>query len=141
MPQDMTAGSKQRVAHCSPALPWGAAVAVVLSQILLLASKTSPDEEPEPLTKKPARPVVKSKSTGRPKKKMLLRRNQRKRASRWAIRHKRKDPMSDNNAGEWPGRREVFHELMTPIKAAMFVRLDQTGHTSEVLAGHKLSTE
>jgi len=45
------------------------AVAVVLSQAMLLASRILPSEEPEPLAKKPERPVVKPKSPGRPKKK------------------------------------------------------------------------
>ena len=34
---------------------------------------------------------------------------------------------SDEN--HWPQRPECFPELMTPIEAAMFLRLDQTGHT------------
>ena len=29
----------------------------------------------------------------------------------------------------WPQRPDVFPELMTPVEAAMFLRLDQTGHT------------
>lgn len=29
---------------------------------------------------------------------------------------------------EWPQRPEAFPDLMTPIEAAMFLRLDQTGH-------------
>jgi hypothetical protein len=29
---------------------------------------------------------------------------------------------------EWPERPAVFPDLMTPIEAAMFLRLDQTGH-------------
>lgn len=32
-----------------------------------------------------------------------------------------------NNA--WPKRPDAFPELMTPTEAAMFLRLDQTGHT------------
>lgn len=39
--------------------------------------------------------------------------------------------MSDNNAGEWPERPNVFPELMTPVEAAMFLRLDETGHSPE----------
>jgi hypothetical protein len=35
---------------------------------------------------------------------------------------------SERNDG-WPKRPDVFPELMTPIEAAMFLRLDQTGHT------------
>jgi hypothetical protein len=30
---------------------------------------------------------------------------------------------------EWPTKLEVFPGLMTPIEAAMFLRLNQTGHT------------
>jgi hypothetical protein len=30
---------------------------------------------------------------------------------------------------EWPERPEVFPDLMTPIEAAMFLRLNQTGHS------------
>lgn len=44
-----------------PGVALGVAAAVLLSQVLLLASKTSPDEKPD-------RPVVKLKSPGRPKK-------------------------------------------------------------------------
>lgn len=29
---------------------------------------------------------------------------------------------------EWPERPEAFPDLMTPVEAAMFLRLDQTGH-------------
>ena len=39
--------------------------------------------------------------------------------------------MSDNNAGEWPERPNEFPELMTPVEAAMFLRLDETGHDPE----------
>ena len=31
----------------------------------------------------------------------------------------------------WPERPRVFPGLMTPVEAAMFLRLDQTGHTPE----------
>ena len=31
----------------------------------------------------------------------------------------------------WPTRPQEFPELMTPIEAAMFLRLDQTGHNPE----------
>jgi hypothetical protein len=36
-----------------------------------------------------------------------------------------------NNNGKWPERPRVFPGLMTPVEAAMFLRLDQTGHTPE----------
>ncbi len=29
----------------------------------------------------------------------------------------------------WPQRPESFPELMTPVEAAMYLRLDQTGHS------------
>jgi hypothetical protein len=29
----------------------------------------------------------------------------------------------------WPKRPSIFPDLMTPIEAAMFLRLDQAGHT------------
>ena len=51
-----------------PAVALGVAAAVLLSQVLLLASKTSPDERPEQAVKKLEGPVAKSKSPGRPKK-------------------------------------------------------------------------
>jgi len=51
-----------------PGVALGVAVAVLLSQILMLAGKTPSEEKPEPLAKKPERPVAKSKSPGRPKK-------------------------------------------------------------------------
>jgi hypothetical protein len=31
----------------------------------------------------------------------------------------------------WPERPSIFPDLMTPAEAAMFLRLDQTGHTPE----------
>ena len=31
----------------------------------------------------------------------------------------------------WPERPQVFPDLMTPVEAAMFLRLDQVGHTPE----------
>jgi len=30
---------------------------------------------------------------------------------------------------KWPEKPKVFPNLMTPVEAAMFLRLDQTGHT------------
>ena len=51
-----------------PGVALGVAAAVVLSQVLLLASRIPPSEKPEPLAKKSERPAVKSKSPGRPKK-------------------------------------------------------------------------
>ncbi len=32
---------------------------------------------------------------------------------------------------KWPEKPEIFPDLMTPVEAAMFLRLDQTGHNPE----------
>ncbi len=32
---------------------------------------------------------------------------------------------------EWPERPRLFPNLMTPVEAAMFLRLDQTGHNPD----------
>jgi len=37
-----------------------------------------------------------------------------------------------NSAHKWPQRPVEFPQLMTPVEAAMFLRLDQTGHTPEM---------
>ena len=37
----------------------------------------------------------------------------------------------ESNDNRWPERPKVFPELMTPVEAAMFLRLDQTGHSPE----------
>jgi hypothetical protein len=34
-----------------------------------------------------------------------------------------------SEGGRWPLRPQEFPELMTPVEAAMFLRLDQTDHT------------
>ena len=39
-----------------------------------------------------------------------------------------KKRVSESNNGQWPERPEEFPQLMTPIEAAMFLRLDQIGH-------------
>lgn len=36
--------------------------------------------------------------------------------------------LSDLEDTQWPERPEVFPDLMTPVEAALFLRLDQTGH-------------
>ena len=36
---------------------------------------------------------------------------------------------SEEQKNIWPTRPETFPDLMTPIEAAVFLRLDQTGHT------------
>ena len=36
--------------------------------------------------------------------------------------------LSNINDRKWPERPGVFPDLMTPIEAAMFLRLDQTSH-------------
>lgn len=33
-----------------------------------------------------------------------------------------------NDGNEWPLRPQAFPELMTPVEAAMFLRLDETAH-------------
>ena len=38
---------------------------------------------------------------------------------------------STNNMSIWPDRPIDFHDLMTPLEAAMFLRLDETGHSPE----------
>ena len=43
-----------------------------------------------------------------------------------------KNPISENNNGMWPRRPAEFPQLMTPVEAAMFLRLDQTGHTPKM---------
>lgn len=35
---------------------------------------------------------------------------------------------SNPGHSEWPQRPDVFPDLMTPVEAAMFLRLDQIGH-------------
>jgi len=42
-----------------------------------------------------------------------------------------KNLVSDNGNGKWPERPRLFPDLMTPTEAAMFLRLDQTGHTPD----------
>jgi hypothetical protein len=41
------------------------------------------------------------------------------------------EQLSNAENGDWPDKPEVFPDLMTPIEAAMFLRLDQTGHNPE----------
>ncbi len=36
-----------------------------------------------------------------------------------------------NTNSNWPKRPEVFPELITPVEAAMFLRMDQIGHNPE----------
>ena len=42
-----------------------------------------------------------------------------------------KQHLLENNNGKWPDRPKVFPELMTPVEATMFLRLDETGHSPE----------
>ena len=37
-----------------------------------------------------------------------------------------------NGHNEWPQRPEGFPQLMTPLEAAMFLRLDETNHTPQM---------
>jgi len=36
--------------------------------------------------------------------------------------------VANPESAQWPERPRVFPNLMTPVEAAMFLRLDQTGH-------------
>lgn len=36
-----------------------------------------------------------------------------------------------NDCDKWPQRPEVFPDLMTPVEAAMFLRLNETSHNPE----------
>jgi len=47
------------------------------------------------------------------------------------VKNQRKNLVSESNDRKWPERPRVFPDLMTPIEAAMFLRLDQTGHNPE----------
>ena len=38
------------------------------------------------------------------------------------------NPQQPNNHHPWPERPQVFPELMTPVEAAMYLRLDEIGH-------------
>lgn len=40
-----------------------------------------------------------------------------------------RDDDSQQHKEKWPERPSVFPDLMTPVEAAMFLCLDQTGHT------------
>lgn len=42
-----------------------------------------------------------------------------------------KKQMLKTNKTEWPERPRLFPNLMTPVEAAMYLRLDQTGHNPE----------
>jgi len=39
-----------------------------------------------------------------------------------------KNLVSEDSNGKWPNRPDVFPDLMTPVEAAMFLRLDEIGH-------------
>lgn len=43
----------------------------------------------------------------------------------------RKDILSNAGTNTWPERPVDFPDLMTPVEAAMFLRLDQTSHDPE----------
>jgi len=40
-----------------------------------------------------------------------------------------KSRTQQNKEQDWPARPAIFSELMCPTEAAMFLRLDQVGHT------------
>jgi len=42
-----------------------------------------------------------------------------------------KKDVSESNNAQWPERPNEFPELLTPLEAAMFLRMDETGHTPE----------
>lgn len=46
------------------------------------------------------------------------------------------NPVADRSPG-WPQRPPVFPDLMTPVEAAMFLRLDETGHTPQGRRGRR----
>ena len=48
-----------------------------------------------------------------------------------SVKDQMKNLASENNDGKWPERPNVFPELMTPVEAAMFLRLDEIGHSPE----------
>ena len=41
------------------------------------------------------------------------------------------DHLDNPQSIKWPDRPKEFPELMTPVEAAMFLRLDETGHSPE----------
>ena len=43
--------------------------------------------------------------------------------------HIKTSKLNDIESQAWPKRPEKFPDLMTPIEAAMFLRLDETGHS------------
>jgi len=47
------------------------------------------------------------------------------------VKNQRKNLISNSSDGKWPDRTGIFPDLMTPIEAAMFLRLDETGHSPE----------
>jgi hypothetical protein len=40
-----------------------------------------------------------------------------------------KTEIRQNKEQDWPAKPDIFPELMCPTEAAMFLRLDQVGHT------------
>ena len=44
------------------------------------------------------------------------------------MKNQRKNLVSESSDGKWPDRPGTFPDLMTPIEAAMFLRLDDTSH-------------
>lgn len=45
---------------------------------------------------------------------------------------RRKTENLEQSTNTWPQRPMEFPDLMTPVEAAMFLHLDQTGHTPEM---------
>ncbi|MGD0784364.1 MAG: helix-turn-helix domain-containing protein [Sedimentisphaerales bacterium] len=46
---------------------------------------------------------------------------------------------SQHEKGNWPSRPEVFGELLSPVEAAQYLRLDQTGNHSPESATRTLN--
>ena len=48
-----------------------------------------------------------------------------------SVKNQMKELTTEKTDAKWPDRPNVFPELMTPVEAAMFLRLDETGHSPE----------
>lgn len=45
--------------------------------------------------------------------------------------HTTKTPSQHQHTTDWPARPKVFSELLRPIEAAQYLRLDEVGHTPQ----------
>lgn len=50
-----------------------------------------------------------------------------------------KEVVRDGRASAWPSRPVVFGDLLTPVEAAQYLRLDETGHHTPNFAGRTLN--